>query len=82
VPVKFPESENLSFKIILFETLLYVIKSCDLKNNKFNKNIIYLVLYTILINILSYYLGTLVSDKFYNTFFKLDNKFNISFKFS
>lgn len=70
------------FKIILFETLLYVIKSCDLNNNKLNKNIFYIVSYTIFINILFYYLGTLVSDRFYNTFLKLDNKFNISFKFS
>jgi len=70
------------FKIILFETLLYVIKSCDIKNYKLNENIVYLVLYTIFLNILFYYLGTLVSDRFYNSFFKLDNKFNISFKFS
>lgn len=70
------------FKIILFETLLYVIKLCNIKNYKLNENIVYLVLYTIFINILFYYLGTLVSDKFYNSFFKLDNKFNISFKFS
>ena len=70
------------FKIILFETLLYVIKSCDIKNYKLNENIVYLILYTIFINILFYYLGTLVSDRFYNSFFKLDNKFNISFKFS
>lgn len=72
----------IMFKIILFETLLYVIKSCDIKNYKLNENIVYLILYTIFINILFYYLGTLVSDRFYNSFFKLDNKFNISFKFS
>jgi hypothetical protein len=70
------------FKIILFEILLYIIKSCDIKNYKLNENIVYLVLYTIFLNILFYYLGTLVSDRFYNSFFKLDNKFNISFKFS
>ena len=70
------------FKIILFEILLYIIKSCDIENYKLNENIVYLVLYTISLNILFYYLGTLVSDRFYNSFFKLDNKFNISFKFS
>lgn len=70
------------FKIILFEILLYIIKSCDIENYKLNENIVYLVLYTIFLNILFYYLGTLVSDRFYNSFFKLDNKFNISFKFS
>lgn len=70
------------FKIILFEILLYIIKSCDIENYKLNENIVYLVLYTISLNILFYYLGTLVSDRFYNSIFKLDNKFNISFKFS
>ena len=45
------------------------------------KNNVYLILLTIFVSIISYYIGTLISNKFYNTVFKLNNKFNIKLNF-
>ena len=71
----------ISTKIIIYEILLQYIKYCDLNINLMKKNNVYLILLTIFVSIISYYIGTLISNKFYNTVFKLNNKFNIKLNF-
>lgn len=74
-------------KIIIYDIILYIIKYCDItdinidiNDNKFKKNLIGMI-NTILISMIFYYLGTLISNNFYNNYFGLNNKFNISLKF-
>ena len=72
-------------KIIIYDIILYIIKYCDItdidiNNDKFKKNLIGMI-NTILISMTFYYLGTLISNNFYNNYFGLNNKFNISLKF-
>jgi len=72
-------------KIIIYDIILYIIKYCDItdidiNNDKFKKNLIGMI-NTILISMIFYYLGTLISNNFYNNYFGLNNKFNISLKF-
>lgn len=81
----------IMIKIIVYEILLIFIKYCDIKdtnilfkdpiNNKKLHNLIFSVLNSIIISIISYYIGTLLSDKFYNNVFNLNNKFYINFNF-
>jgi hypothetical protein len=71
-------------KIIIYDIILYIIKYCDItdidiNNDKFKKNLIGMI-NTILISMIFYYLGTLISNNFYNNYFGLNNKFNISLK--
>ena len=56
------------------------ITDIDINDNKFKKNLIGMI-NTILISMIFYYLGTLISNNFYNNYFGLNNKFNISLKF-
>lgn len=71
----------ISTKIIMYEILLQYIKYCKINNKLIEINNLYLVLITIIISIFSYYIGTLVSNKFYNFIFNLNNKFNIKVTF-
>lgn len=71
----------ISTKIIMYEILLQYIKYCKLNNKLIEINNLYLVLITIIISIFSYYIGTLISNKFYNFILKLNNKFNIKVTF-
>lgn len=78
-------------KIIIYEILLIFIKYCDIKNsniifkdplnNKKLHNLIFSVLNSIIISIVSYYIGTKFSDMFYNTTFNLNNKFYLNIDF-
>lgn len=71
------------FKIIIYDCLLIYIYFCNIINIKDKKFKLALksLITTILISIISYYLGTLISNQFYNKFFNLDNKFNVNFTF-
>ena len=69
----------ISTKIIIYEILLQYIKFCKFNDKLVEINNLYLVLITIIISILSYYIGTLISNLFYNVVIGLDNKFNIKF---
>lgn len=78
-------------KIIIYEILLIFIKYCDIKNsnnifkdplnNKKLHNLIFSVLNSIIISIISYYIGTKFSDMFYNRTFNLNNKFYLNIDF-
>ena len=73
------------FKIIIYDCLLIYIYFCNIniiniKDKKFKLAFKSLIT-TILISIISYYLGTLISNQFYNKFFYLDNKFNVNLTF-
>lgn len=70
----------ISTKIIIYEILLQYIKFCKFNDKLVEINNLYLVLITIIISILSYYIGTLISNLFYNVVIGLDNKFNIKIK--
>lgn len=69
----------ISTKIIIYEILLQYIKFCKFNDKLVEINNLYLVLITIIISILSYYIGTLISNLFYNVVIGLD-KFNIKIK--
>lgn len=71
----------ISMKIIVYEILLQYIKYCKLNNKIIEINNLYLVLITIVLSICSYYIGTIISNNFYNFVFRLNNKFNIKVKF-
>lgn len=71
----------ISMKIIVYEILLQYIKYCKLNNKIIEINNLYLVLITIVLSICSYYIGTIISNNFYNFVFRLNNKFNIKLKF-
>lgn len=71
----------ISSKIIVYEILLQYIKFCKFNNKLVEINNLYLVLITIIVSILSYYIGTLISNLFYNFVIRLNNKFNIKIKF-
>ena len=71
----------ISSKIIVYEILLQYIKFCKFNNKLVEINNLYLVLITIIVSILSYYIGTLISNLFYNFVIGLNNKFNIKIKF-
>lgn len=68
-------------KIIVYEILLQYIKFCKFDNKLIEINNLYIVLITIIVSILSYYIGTLISNLFYNYVIGLKNKFNIKIKF-
>ena len=71
----------ISMKIIVYEILLQYIKYCKLNNKIIEINNLYLVLITIILSICSYYIGTIISNNFYNFVLRLNNKFNIKIKF-
>lgn len=71
----------ISSKIIVYEILLQYIKFCKFSNKLVEIDNLYLVLITIIVSILSYYIGTLISNLFYNFVIGLNNKFNIKIKF-
>jgi len=71
----------ISMKIIVYEILLQYIKYCKLNNKIIEINNLYLVLITIVLSICSYYIGTIISNNFYNFVFRLNDKFNIKVKF-
>jgi hypothetical protein len=71
----------ISSKIIVYEILLQYIKFCKFNNKLVEINNLYLVLITIIVSISSYYIGTLISNLFYNFVIGLNNKFNIKIKF-
>ena len=71
----------ISSKIIVYEILLQYIKFCKFNDKLIEINNLYLVLITIIISISSYYIGTLISNLFYNFIIGLNNKFNIKIKF-
>lgn len=77
-------------KILIYEILLIFIKYCDIKdisifkdplNNKKLHNLIFSVLNSIILSIISYYIGTQLSDMFYNSIFNLNNKFYLDIDF-
>lgn len=72
----------ISTKIIVYEILLQYMKYCKLNNKLISINNLYIVFITIMISISSYYIGTIISNRFYNLVIGLNNKFNISVKFS
>ena len=71
----------ISSKIIVYEILLQYIKFCKFNYKLIEINNLYLVLITIIVSISSYYIGTLISNLFYNYIIGLNNKFNIKIKF-
>lgn len=71
----------ISSKIIVYEIFLQYIKFCKFNNKLVEINNLYLVLITIIVSIVSYYIGTLISNLFYNYVIGLNNKFNIKIKF-
>lgn len=71
----------ISMKIIVYEILLQYIKYCKLNNKIIEINNLYLVLITIILSICSYYIGTIISNNFYNFVLRLNNRFNIKVKF-
>lgn len=72
----------ISTKIIIYEIILQYIKYCKFNDKLIKINNLYLVLITIIISIFSYYIGTLISNRFYNFVIGLNNKFNVNIKFS
>ena len=73
--------ELISMKIIVYEILLQYIKYCKLNNKIIEINNLYLVLITIILSICTYYIGTIISNNFYNFVRQLNNRFNIKVKF-
>lgn len=71
----------ISSKIIVYEILLQYIKFCKFNDKLIEINNFYLVLITIIVSISSYYIGTLISNLFYNYIIGLNNKLNIKIKF-
>lgn len=71
----------ISSKIIVYEILLQYINFCKFNDKLVEINNLYLVLITIIVSISSYYIGTLISNLFYNFIIALNNKFNIKIKF-
>ena len=72
-------------KIIIYNIIIFLIKYCnhiniDINSKEFQYSLISLFR-TIMLSILSYYVGTIISDKFYNILFNLNNNFNIKITF-
>lgn len=68
-------------KIIIYDFIIFLIKYCnhnniDINSKEFQYGLISLFR-TIILSILSYYLGTIISNQFYNVLFNLNNNFNI-----
>jgi hypothetical protein len=72
----------ISMKIIIYEILLQYIKYCKLNNKIIEINNLYLVLITIILSICSYYIGTIISNDFYNFVIGLNSKFYVNIKFT
>jgi hypothetical protein len=72
----------ISMKIIVYEILLQYIKYCKLNNKIIEINNLYLVLITIILSICSYYIGTIISNDFYNFVIGLNSKFYVNIKFT
>jgi len=73
------------FKIIIYDTIVFLIKYCNLKtidykSEIFKKNLI-AFFKTIMLSISSYYIGTIISNNVYNIMFNLNNNFNIKISF-
>lgn len=73
------------FKIIIYDTIVFLIKYCNLKtidykSEIFKKNLI-AFFKTIMLSISSYYIGTIISNNVYNIMFNLNNNFNIKITF-
>jgi|UniRef100_A0A6C0JRV3 hypothetical protein len=66
-------------KIIIFEFIIIYIKNCNLINYDIDYD---KLIYSIVISIIFYYLGTIFSDNLYNNVFNFNNRFKISLKFS
>ncbi len=66
-------------KIIIFEFIIIYIKNCDLINYDIDYDNL---IYSIVMSIIFYYLGTIFSDNLYNNVFNFNNRFKISLKFS
>ena len=72
----------ISMKIIIYEILLQYIKYCKLNNKIIEINNLYLVLIFIILSICSYYIGTIISNDFYNFVIGLNSKFYVNIKFT
>lgn len=72
-------------KIIIYDSCLFSIKYCNIDNINFKsesfKYSVIALIKTIILSIASYYTGTLISNKLYNIFFDLNNKFNIKISY-
>ena len=70
-------------KIILFQFIILYIQNCNLLEYEIKYEIkYYYLIKSIITSIVFYYLGTLLSDYFYNNLLNFDNKFNFSLKFT
>jgi hypothetical protein len=72
-------------KIIIYDFIVFLIKYCKYNNiDIYSKELQYSLislLRTIILSILSYYMGTIISNQFYNVLFNLNNNFNIKITF-
>ena len=72
-------------KIIIYDSIIFFIKYCnhdniDINTKEFQYGLIALFK-TIMLSTLSYYVGTIISNQFYNVLFNLNNNFNIKITF-
>jgi len=72
-------------KIIIYDSIIFFIKYCnhdniDINTKEFQYGLIALFK-TIILSTLSYYVGTIISNQFYNVLFNLNNNFNIKITF-
>jgi hypothetical protein len=73
-------------KIIIYDSIIFFIKYCnhdniDINSKEFQYSLIALFK-TIMLSTLSYYVGTIISNQFYNVLFNLNNNFNIKITFN